>query len=285
MHTVHVLLPVHNRREVTLRFVRCLLAQTYPDIRLLLIDDGSTDGTEAAVRATYPSVEVIRGAGSWWWAGCLQRGLDRLAESAIGGSEIILFANDDTTFAPDYVERAVQYLAGKQGSMLLSRYRDAATGRIEESGVCADLRTLTFREAQDPVAINCLSTRGLFMRWSDVKRVGAFHPFLLPHYLSDYEFTIRAIRRGVTPATTPSVWLRADHALTAARDINELVGWRFLRAYLSVKYPANPIYQTSFVVLVVPARWMLGNCIRIWRQAAQRIVRQGILGLPARATA
>ena len=282
MDTVHLLLPVHNRREVTLGFVRCLSAQTYPAIRLLLIDDGSTDGTETAVRAAYPSVEVIRGSGSWWWAGCLQRGLDRLAWEGTSGSDVVLFANDDTTFAPDYVERAMQYLAGKQGCMLLSSYRDAMTGRVEESGVCADLRTLTFREARDPATINCLSTRGLFMRWVDVKRVGGFHPLLLPHYLSDYEFTIRAIRRGVRPATTPSIWLRADHALTAARDVDELVGWRFLRYYLSTKYPANPVYQTSFVLLAVPARWMLGNFLRIWRQALQRVVQQGILGLPAR---
>lgn len=283
METVHVLLPVHNRREVTLRFVRCLREQTYPSIRLLLIDDGSTDGTEAAVRAAYPTVEVIRGSGSWWWAGCLQRGLDQLAREGTNGSDIVLFANDDTTFAPDYVERAIQYLAGKQGCMLLSRYLDAATGRIEESGVCADLRTLTFREARDPATINCLSTRGLFMRWADVKRVGGFHPMLLPHYLSDYEFTIRAIRRGVRPATTPEVWLRADHALSAIRDIDALVGWRFLRHYLSIKYPANPVYQTSFVLLAGPARWMLLNFLRIWRQAVLRIVQQGILGLAARA--
>ena len=66
------------------------------------------------------------------------------------------------------------------------------------------------------------------------------------------------------------------------RDIDKLVGWRFLRHYLSIKYPANPVYQTSFVFLAVPARWMLGNFLRIWRQAMQRIVRQGVLRLPAR---
>lgn len=284
MDTVHVLLPVHNRREVTLGFVRCLAAQSYPAIRLLLIDDGSSDGTEAAVRAAYPSVEVIRGTGAWWWAGCLQRALNRLADSAIGESDIILFANDDTTFAPDYVERAVQFLAGKQGCMLLSRYRDAATGRIEESGVYADLRTLTFREAEEPAAINCLSTRGLFVRWIDAKRIGGFHPILLPHYLSDYEYTMRALRRGLRCATTSEVWLTPDHLLTGEHSADSVAGWAFVRMLLSVRYAANPVYMSAFVLLAVPLRWVLPNLVRIWRGALAQLVHRGLLSRPANAS-
>jgi GT2 family glycosyltransferase len=282
MDCVHVLLPVHNRREVTLKFVRCLREQTYPSIRLLLIDDGSTDGTEAAVRAAYPAVEIIRGSGSWWWAGCLQRGLDRLAREGTNGSDIVLFANDDTTFARDYVERAVQYLAGKQGCMLLSRYLDATTGRVEESGVCADLRTLTFQEARDPGTINCLSTRGLFVRWADLKRVGGFHPVLLPHYLSDYEFTIRAMRKGLTCAATSEVWLIADHSLTGQRDVDSMAGWTFVRTLLSVRYAGNPVYMSSFVLLAVPLRWVFPNLLRIWRDAMIQLVRRGLLQQMAR---
>ena len=183
MDTVHVLLPVHNRREVTLKFVRCLKAQTYPAIHLILIDDGSTDGTESAVREVYPSAEVIRGNGRWWWAGCLQRGLDRLKEKSTEETDIVLLANDDTTFAHDYVERAVQFLDGKQGFMLLSRMRNAVTGKVEESGVCADLRTMTFQEAREQAQINCLSTRGLFLRWGDMQRIGSFHPIAITDIL------------------------------------------------------------------------------------------------------
>jgi predicted SAM-dependent methyltransferase/GT2 family glycosyltransferase len=279
MDTVHVLLPVHNRREVTLGFVRCLSAQTYQAIRLLLIDDGSTDGTETAVRAAYPSVEVMRGPGSWWWAGCLQRGLHRLAREGTNNSDVVLFANDDTTFAPDYVERAIQYLAGKQGCMLLSRYLDATTGRVEESGVCADLRTLAFLEAKDPATINCLSTRGLFVRWGDVKRIGGLHPVLLPHYWSDYEYTMRALRKGLTAFTSESVWIEANASLSGTRDLSSLSGWRFLSELFSRRCLTNPIYKSSFVLLACPLRWTAANLARIWWQASLQVLRQGLLPL------
>ena len=280
MDTVHVLLPVHNRRDVTRGFVCCLKTQTYPDVRLILIDDGSTDGTQEVVRQEYPSAEFIQGDGTWWWAGCLQRGLDRLKQKATKDTDIVLLANDDTTFAPDYVERAVKFLDGKKGCMLLSRIRNAATGEVEESGVFADLRTMRFQETKEPASINCLSTRGLFLRWGDMKIAGGFHPLLLPHYLSDYEYTIRASRRGLKCATTESVWLDANLALTGNRDLGKLVGWNFVRGFFSIKYPANPIYQTSFVILAVPSRWIFSNLLRIWGPALKQILRQGLLRFP-----
>jgi|KBSSwiStaDraftv2_1062776.scaffolds.fasta_scaffold291404_2 GT2 family glycosyltransferase len=283
METVHVLLPVHNRREVTRGFVRCLKAQTYPEIRLIVIDDGSTDGTQEVVRQEYPSAEFIRGDGTWWWAGCLQRGFDCLRKKWIKETDIVLFANDDTTFAPDYVERAVRFLDGKKNCMLLSRIRNAVTGEVDESGVCADLRKMTFREAKEPALINCLATRGLFLRWGDVQKVGGFHPIILPHYLSDYEFTIRATRRGLRGVTTESVWLNADLALTANRDLGALVGLSFVRGLFSIKYPANPIHQTAFVLLAVPRQWVLQNLLRIWWPVMKRILRQGVLRIPVKA--
>lgn len=65
-------------------------------------------------------------------------------------------------------------------------------------GVYADLKKLTFRQAKTKDEINCLSTRGLFLRVKDFKKIGGFYPKLLPHYLSDYEFTIRAYKKSLT---------------------------------------------------------------------------------------
>ncbi|HUK05974.1 MAG TPA: glycosyltransferase, partial [Burkholderiales bacterium] len=49
---LYVLAPVHNRRALTERFIGCLKAQTDRDYRLVLIDDGSTDGTAQMARAS-----------------------------------------------------------------------------------------------------------------------------------------------------------------------------------------------------------------------------------------
>ena len=83
---IYIFLPVHNRREVTLEFVAILNSQTYQNFKLLLIDDGSSDGTAAAVREQIDAT-VITGSGNCWWGGALDLaydwGLDNLSKKSI----------------------------------------------------------------------------------------------------------------------------------------------------------------------------------------------------------
>jgi GT2 family glycosyltransferase len=278
--TVYVLLPVHNRRETTLRFIGCLRAQTYPRVRLLVIDDGSTDGTAEAVLKAYPEADVIRGSGAWWWAGCLQHGLDWLAARRVTDSDIVLIANDDTTFGRDYIERAVAFLAAHTRCLLLSRSRDAVTGEVRETGVHADFLRFRFPVARRSEEINCLSSRGLFMRWADAREIGGFHPRMLPHYWSDLEYTLRARRHGFTCATDASVLLDADAKATGFHHLDHLTGPTFIRRLFSVRTPVNPIYTSGFVLLAAPLPLLLPNLIRVWLAAAAKIVWQGVLRRP-----
>ena len=138
---------------------------------------------------------------------------------------------------------------------------------------------MSFEEADEPAKINCFSTRGLFIRWGEMKSVGGFHPFALPHYWSDYEYTIRAMRKGLKGITTEVVWLEADRALSGSRDLSSLTGWPFIRELFSTKCLLNPVYKSSFVILVCPSRWIVRNLVRIWWQASKLIIRQGLTSL------
>src|SRR3954466_494295 len=91
---VHVLLPVHNRRAITEEFVNCLQAQCWPKWHLILVDDGSTDGTTELVRARVPSATILEGDGNLWWAGSLQLGYQWLMRHA-ADDDIVLIINDD----------------------------------------------------------------------------------------------------------------------------------------------------------------------------------------------
>lgn len=271
MPTLYILLPVHNRRDITLRFVECLQAQTFADYQLVLIDDGSTDGTAAAVAQRIANVQVLHGDGSWWWAGSLQRGLDWLATQQPGDDALLLMINDDVRFGPDYLARAVATMAGRRDTLVLSRFVDPVSGSTSETGVHAEFRHRSFAIAQSADQINCLSTRGLFLRWRDACRIGRFHPRLLPHYLSDYEYTIRAHRKGLRCETSPDLLIEPDHDATGYHVIHAPNPWAFLRKLFSRKAPDNPWYWSMFILLACEPRWMLPNLARTWVSAAKSV--------------
>ena len=65
-----VLLTCRNRREKTLGCLRALFADKFSiphRLDVLLLDDGSTDGTVAAISAEFPAVEIVLGDGNLFW--------------------------------------------------------------------------------------------------------------------------------------------------------------------------------------------------------------------------
>lgn len=269
---IYILLPVHNRRAITEKFIDCLISQTYINYHLILIDDGSTDGTSKMVAAHIYSLTIIRGSGDWWWAGSLQQGIDWLKRVAVD-DDTILFINDDVTFDPDFLLKGIKLL-DQFGGMLLPQVMNIDTGCVEESGVEANLRNLTFKTAASSDRINCLPTRGLFMRMKTLQMVGDFYPRLLPHYLSDYEYTIRAYKIGVRLMTSPELSLISDENATGYRSFDGLSFFDFLKRFFSTKSPSNPIYFTIFIVLTVHSIYAPWHILRVWLGAAKSILRQ-----------
>jgi GT2 family glycosyltransferase len=263
-----ILLPVHNRRETTCRFVEALNRQTWQGFRLVLLDDGSTDGTAAAVRALRPATEILTGSGGWWWAGALAAGCRHLQRSGVGGDDVLLLINDDVVIGADFLARALDEFGPLRDALLLARQVDADTGaEIDHGGgIHADVRRLRFSAARKAEEINCLPTRGLFLRWRDLLRAGGFRPGNLPHYLSDYEFTLRAYRAGLLlrVARSTMIGVKLDQSgRSLANLFTEPRASRFALLF-SHRYKDNPVTWSTFVWLASPPAWRPYLWLKIW---------------------
>lgn len=262
--TIYVLAPVHNRRAVTERFVRCLAAQTDQGFHLVLVDDGSKDGTAEMVSSIIPSATILRGTGHWWWAGSLEQARRWLVRQPPVPGDLVLIANDDTTFAPDFLASARALMEREPRILLLARPISAQTGESAALGASVNWRKLSFKPALAPEDVDVFPTRGLFLRRLDFIDLGRFHAVLLPHYLSDYEFTLRAARRGFELRTDPNVQLVMDEAATGIRTLDLTSPGAYLRSVLSIKATKNPFYWSTFVILASPRRLIPRNLLRVW---------------------
>ncbi len=272
MKRIYIFLPVHNRREITNRFIHCLKQQTYENYHLVLIDDGSTDGTEEMVRSQVENLTVIKGKGDWWWSGALQQGYRWLRVQRCNPEEVVLIMNDDTRVESDFLEKGLKILDENPQTLLLAECHSQTTGRLLDKGIHADWRKLRFEPAQRAEEINCLSTMGLFLRVGDFFQIGGFYPRLLPHFTSDYEYTLRAHRKGLKLMTDPSLRLWLDEKTTWNKGLEDARFAVYVRTLFSKKSPVNPIVWTFFIALACPWRWKLLNWYRAWAGSAFLVI-------------
>lgn len=62
--SVDVIIPAYNARNTIQEALQSVFSQTVPIARVLVVDDGSTDGTADVVRHHFPHAEVITIANS-----------------------------------------------------------------------------------------------------------------------------------------------------------------------------------------------------------------------------
>lgn len=261
--SLYILLPVHNRKAITERFIDCLASQTFQDYQLVLIDDGCTDGTADMVLERLPSAVMLNGDGNLWWAGSLQAGYEWLLSQELSPNDVILIINDDVGFKEDFLEIGMELIRASKKS-LLQAIAIGNEGQVVDRGVNVNWREYKFRGAENTEMINCLSTRGLFLRMEDFETIGGFHPKLLPHYGSDYEFTIRARRKGFNLAVNEKLYLLMNEYSTGVRKFKSRHMRDYCSHFFSKRSTLNPFYQTMFVVLASDRFVMPLNILRVW---------------------
>ena len=57
-NTVSVIIPVFNRKKLIDRSIRSVISQTYPINEIIVIDDGSNDGTYDLIKSNFPQVRL-----------------------------------------------------------------------------------------------------------------------------------------------------------------------------------------------------------------------------------
>lgn len=262
-----IILPVHNRREITRKFLECLNDQTYKNWHLIMVDDGCTDGTVEMAESIIKNITVLKGNGNLWWAGSLQMAYNYLKKNRIfSQDDIICIMNDDTLIKNDYLLTAADVFSKSKGISIIvpSIAINNSNGEISSIGEWYDCKKMSFEHSNIIEKINCLSTWGLFIKFADFVQSGGFYPKLLPHYLSDFEYTFRQIKNGTKVISNEKLkitFFPEYSGFESPKMDNDFIS--YIKTVFSYKNKSNPFHWIVFVFLTTRFPYNFMNACKI----------------------
>lgn len=254
--TVFALVPVHNLLDDTKYVIECLRRQTCTSLQIVVIDDGSTDGTGAFLMRQQ-DVIALKGDGSLWWAGATQRGLNYVLSKA-ANADYVLLINNDTTFGPDLVTTLLRVSREYGDAIVGSILRDADQPLIVHGlapvvdvwglRVWERYSTLPEDERRNlrPVyEVDALSGRGTLYPVKAFRISGGLRPRLLPHYYADYELAMRMKRHGFALLVSTEAVVYSRNRFSVQRECGS-----WFETYFGNRTHRNILQRAAFWSLV-----------------------------------
>lgn len=197
---VSVVIPVFNGAAFLREAVESVFAQNYSPLEIIIVDDGSTDGTEAVARSLPEPVRYLRqtNAGP---AAARNRGI----ENAQGS--LIAFADADDLWPAGKLELQLPYFSDAAIEIVMGRIQQVHLSNAEEFG-----------EPAFSVNLGCA-----VIKKSVFERVGSFDESM--HYSEDVDWFMRAREGGAAIVTVDAVTLlyrQHEQNMTRGKSTTEL---------------------------------------------------------------
>lgn len=242
---VSVIVPAYNVEQFVEATVRSLLAQTYRELEIIVVDDGSTDSTpQVLARLADPRLRVVR-----FDNGGLPAARNRGWELAQG--EVLAFLDADDLWDPEKVERSLPLLQESVAVGSRMRYIGEDGRRLPaaagEAPDAPGARERIARADLMPFPISSI----LFDR-AAAEAAGRFDE-ALPQ-VEDLDFLSRVALVGPitwVPEPLGSYRMRAS-SLSATRFAEQRRTWRFVQARRAAEAEGRTLTRESFLASYRP---------------------------------
>jgi len=205
--TISVVIPVRNRRDDTRKILDLLCDQIAnlpqenltSQIHIVVVDDGSTDGTGSLIRETFSEVHLLEADGSLWWTGAIVKGMEYALQSF--DPDYVLWLNDDLLISADFIENLIKICSSAQ-------YETAVVAGIVRDKTYPDWIVYGGLKSGRPVSkvaafstsceleVDCLCGNIVIVPRKVIEAIGLPDAQRLPHHGSDYAYTTQAKQAG-----------------------------------------------------------------------------------------
>jgi GT2 family glycosyltransferase len=217
--TVAAIIPTFNRKDKLCRFLDLILAQTYPNLQIIVVDSSSSDGTANLVQNRFPKVTLVQVSDREYWSGATNAGVKVALDRQV---DFVLTINDDAIIEPFHISRLVDLAERHQLSILgnridyftpkdlvwsLGTYSDWGTDRflkiayndIALSDIPAEILD------RELIPVDALPGNSVLIRATVFRQVGLYNDRFCPHYHGDSEFIMRAKKAGIEAWLSPRI--------------------------------------------------------------------------------
>jgi GT2 family glycosyltransferase len=227
---ISIIIPIHNSIEYTKNALRDLYSSLKKvsdpawQFEVVVVDDGSDDGSGAWIKDQYPDVHLCQGNGELWWSGSVNLGMDY----AIGelGSDFIIWWNNDIYPAVDYFTNLLTVLSDHTDPVVLGSkiYVAGSPDHVWSYGGYFHRRwghsfmvgnsVADGPEFSQPKEVDWLAGMGTIIPGMIVNKVGRLNDADFPQYHGDIDYTYRAKLAGYKVQVRPElkIWNYTEHS-------------------------------------------------------------------------
>ena len=269
MLTVATVIPTHNRKDCLKTVLDQLVSQHLPTIRqqIVVVVDGSSDGTLEMLSSGYPDVRVVLGTGDWWYTRSMNEGF-RVA--LLFRPDYILCLNDDGEVGPDYITTLVHHARSLGRPAVVGSVTASVTPPhpVLFSGV-RDINWLTYSyslyqepgQPYDPadhdplLATWVLPGRGMLIDRQVMTQIGLFDEHLV-QYSSDDEYCLRALKFGFQVCVCWLAVVFSNEELTGEGSVYKLPAFLTYLSLLFNRYSPAYLNNLFYIIARYGKKWM-----------------------------
>lgn len=261
MHSLDlcVVVPTFNRKNELATLLKQFKQQYVKGIefKIVVVVDGSTDGTLDLLSSEFPEVIVVKGDGNWWFTRSLNEGCKYAVE--VLRSKLILTINDDVQIPDNYLETILgNYYKSDPNSIIGSSSYSVTSPRIITfSGFKKQNRlrlkyykyipSFTYMEPGELkgiVTTVTLPTRGMLVPSGIMKSINYLDEKTFPQYNSDYDFVLRAAKKGVKIYVSYDAYVFENMQLTSSGNPRLTKSFKkYLHNIFFNKYSSNYFFN------------------------------------------
>jgi GT2 family glycosyltransferase len=225
MFNIAILIPVHNHIQYTktcIQKIKKALGEESVSAfyKIIVIDDGSTDGTSGWLEMNHSDVIILKGDGNLWWSGGINTGAKYAIED-LNCTHLLLWNNDiisNEGYFREVIARCKEYgdnvILGSKIYLdfdqdIIWSYGGIFDPTWGKFGMIGYLQTESV-EHNRPMEVDWLTGMGTIVPANVIHKIGYWNQKDFPQYHGDTEFTYRAKKAGMKILVLPSLVLWND---------------------------------------------------------------------------